>query len=44
MLRHALWGAPLVRNPDRSFWSPYQRALELTELDPSRLRMIQERR
>jgi hypothetical protein len=44
MLRHALWGAPLVRNPDRSFWSPYQRALELTELEPSRLRMIQERR
>jgi hypothetical protein len=36
-VRHALWNVPLDLQPDSSFWSPYQRALEFTALDPSRL-------
>ncbi len=36
-LRHALWSAPLALQPDSSFWSPYQRALEFTAVDPARL-------
>jgi hypothetical protein len=39
-LRHVLWGAPLVRHPDRSFSSPYTRELDLTELTPARLRAL----
>lgn len=39
-LRHVLFGAPLQRHADRSFWSPYQRALDLTEITPARLREL----
>jgi hypothetical protein len=39
-LRHVLFGAPLVRHPDRSFWSPYTRELELVEISPARLKEL----
>lgn len=31
-IRHALFGQPLVRQPDRSFWSSYQRPMVLSEV------------
>lgn len=37
LVRHSLFGAPLEWQPDSSFWSPYQRALELTPVPASRL-------
>lgn len=39
-LRHVLFGAPLIRLEDRSFWSPYQRALDLTEISRARLKEL----
>lgn len=39
-LRHVLFGAPLQRLPDRSFYSPYRRELNLTEISLARLREL----
>lgn len=35
LMRHAVFGDSLVRLPDRSYWSPYQRALDLVDVTPS---------
>lgn len=32
LVMHSLWGAPRVRLPDRSYWSSYQEAFDLTEV------------
>ncbi len=38
LLRHAVFGDSLVRLPDRSYWSPYQRPFDLVDVTAGRLK------